>query len=134
MEEKLLKYYSISPFLFDKEKCDKYTISQIIKILHNAQYNGFLFVYNEKKWYDHIIDFIKYLKELDKNEQEKRGISKVLLNNLEMEIHYKNKNLLKYYNDNYKLDFSFTNEYSEENNLPHEFESILRSELKKYDR
>lgn len=95
MEEKLLKYYSISPFLFDKEKCDKYTISQIIKILHNAQYNGFLFVYNEKKWYDHIIDFIKYLKELDKNEQEKRGISKVLLNNLEMEIHYKNKNLLK---------------------------------------
>lgn len=42
--------------------------------------------------------------------------------------------LLKYYNDNYELDFSFKNEYSEENNLPHEFESILRRELKKYDR
>lgn len=42
--------------------------------------------------------------------------------------------LLKYYKDNYDLDFSFKNEYNTENNLPLEFEERLKEELKKYDR
>lgn len=63
-------------------------------------------------------------------EESRYACSLTIKNRKEEELPY----LLKYYKDNYECDFSFQNGYDNKNNLPLEFETILRSELEKYDK